>query len=113
MQHSVLTRQSGQPVQPRQVYLTVSFVYTHPVQGLASPRTLDYKKERIQRPVESGGASDHQRATQPTGQSATHCGASKGLMAGGSRQVAALQAGPAVRSRCYAKPSRSRRRRGC
>ena len=42
MQHSVLTRQSGHTVQPRQVCLTVSCVYTHPVRGLASPRTLDY-----------------------------------------------------------------------
>ena len=50
----------------------------------------------------SGGASDHQRATQPAGHSATHCGASKGVLAGGGRQVAAIWAGPAVRSRCYA-----------
>ena len=42
MQHSVLTRQSGHTVHPDKVCLTVSCVYTHPVQGLASLRTLDY-----------------------------------------------------------------------
>ena len=42
MQHSVLTRLSGHTVHPDKVCLTVSCVYTHPVQGLASLRTLDY-----------------------------------------------------------------------
>ena len=45
MQHSVLTRQSGHTAQPRRVCLTVSCVYTHPVQGLASLRTLDYNSD--------------------------------------------------------------------
>ena len=43
MQLSVLTRLSGHTVHPDKVCLTVSCVYTHPVQGLVSPRTLDYK----------------------------------------------------------------------
>ena len=47
MQHSVLTRQSGHSVQPRQVCLTVFCVHTHPVQGLASPRTLDHNNPVI------------------------------------------------------------------
>ena len=47
MQHSVLTQSSGHTVQPRQVCLTVSCVYTHPVQGLASLRTLDYNKNIV------------------------------------------------------------------
>ena len=44
MQPSVLTRLSGHTVHPDKVCLTVSCVYTHPVQGLASLRTLDYNK---------------------------------------------------------------------
>ena len=47
MQHSVLTRQSGHTVHPDKVCLTVSCVYTHPVQGFASPRTLDYNKSMV------------------------------------------------------------------
>ena len=62
---------------------------------------------------QAGGASDHQRAAQPAGDCTSHCGVSKGALAAGRRQVAALWAGPAVRSRCCAKHSRSRRRRGC
>ena len=46
MQHSVLTRLSGLSVHPDKVCLTVSCVYTHPVQGLASLRTLDYNSIR-------------------------------------------------------------------
>ena len=42
MQYSVLIRQSGHTVHPDKVCLTVSSMYTHPVQGLASLRTLDY-----------------------------------------------------------------------
>ena len=38
---SVLIRLSGHTVHPDKVCLTVSCVHTHPVQGLASPRTLD------------------------------------------------------------------------
>ena len=54
MQHSVLTRQSGHIVQPRQVCLTVSCVYTHPVQGLASLRTLDYNSSPCMRALAPG-----------------------------------------------------------
>ena len=42
MQHGVLIRQSGHTIHPDKVCLTVSCMYTHPVQGLASLRTLDY-----------------------------------------------------------------------
>ena len=42
MQYSVLTRQSGHTVHPDKVCLTVSCMHAHPVQGLASLRTLDY-----------------------------------------------------------------------
>ena len=42
MQLSALTRLSGHTVHPDKVCLTVSCVCTHPVQGLASLRTLDY-----------------------------------------------------------------------
>ena len=47
MQHSVLTRQSGHTVHPDKVCLTVSYMHAHPVQGLASLRTLDYNKQMI------------------------------------------------------------------
>ena len=45
MQPSVLTRLSEHTVHPDKVCLTVSCVYTHPVQGLASLRTLDYNSD--------------------------------------------------------------------
>ena len=38
----VLTRQSGHTVHPDKVCLTVTCMHAHPVQGLASLRTLDY-----------------------------------------------------------------------
>ena len=46
MQHSFLTRQSGHTVHPDKVCLTVSCMHKHPVQGLASLRTLDYNMYR-------------------------------------------------------------------
>ena len=51
MQLSVLTRLSGHTVHPDKVCLTVSCVYTHPVQGLASLRTLDYNMGSV---IDSG-----------------------------------------------------------
>ena len=60
MQNSVLTRQSGRIVHLDKVCLTVSCVYTHPVQGLASPRTLDYNTFYIIIPcIHDGGDSGY------------------------------------------------------
>ena len=44
MQYSVLTRQAGHTVHRDKVCLTISCMHAHPVQGLASLRTLDYDK---------------------------------------------------------------------